>query len=61
MLLCALDALAIDANVVGCEIGFRAECGYGFTVNGYTSASDELLCLATGSIACGGEDLLQTF
>jgi hypothetical protein len=61
MLLGALDAFAVDADIVGLKVGFRAERGYGFTVNGYTSASDELLCLATGSIACGGEDLLQTF
>src|SRR5512146_694190 len=61
MLLRTLNASAIDTDVVGGEVGLGAEGGDDFAVYGDASAGDELLSLAAGCDACGGEDLLQTF
>jgi len=57
----SLDAFTVKSHVIGLKVSLGTEGSDGFTIYGDTSAGNELLCLATGSDACGGEDLLQTF
>ena len=56
---CGFDAAAVDADVVGIRIRFRAELGFGPAVHRDAAIADEDFGSAAGRDACCREDLLK--
>ena len=57
----AVQQLSVDANVVVLGVGLAAQFRDHLPVDRHQSAGDQLLCLAAGGDAGGGDDFLQAF
>ena len=55
----ALERLAVNGDGVGGEVGFGAEFGDDFAVEGDAAGKDDFLGFAAGGDAGGGEDFLE--